>query len=147
MSSRGPGGRRVDNPQELEAKAKARAGRTKAKAEAASDNGPPPEAVSLPPEARDPVTVFQPSMGVKVLEADDEIILADLLRDTYLRLNATGSAVWKMMVDGRSLGELTAWLATQSGISDEDALEVQIRFTNGLVERGVAFRGKQTAPQ
>ena len=55
-------------------------------------------------------------------QVDDEIILLDLDRSTYVSINRSGAVLWPMLVEGTTRDDLVVTLVDSFGIERERAL-------------------------
>ncbi|MDQ3932265.1 MAG: PqqD family protein [Actinomycetota bacterium] len=72
-------------------------------------------------------------------ELDDEIIALDMRSSNYLRLNASGAVLWKLLSAGTTKQQLVAALTTSYGVPAEDASSdvdtfLEQLWNNALVE-------------
>jgi hypothetical protein len=93
----------------------------------------------------DPSVVAEPSLGLRSLELDDELILIDQLTDRSFRLNATGRRIWALLNDRCTVGEVTAALERDYGLGPDEAREVANGYVAQLSELGLAaIQGEAT---
>ena len=64
-----------------------------------------------------------------------ETVLLDPVGDRYLRLNATGAALWELLTEPRTPEELARALAQHHGIDDATAARDAGAFLHALRER------------
>ena len=84
-----------------------------------------------------PNTRFQVQLGVTTSELDAETIVVDLLRNQYLRLNATGSFIWKAIKQQDTLSTIVSKIVDAFDADSEEAKKSATEFLADLVERGV----------
>jgi hypothetical protein len=58
---------------------------------------------------------FAPAPDVSWTDAGDELVIFDRGRGTYHALNASASAIWRALGDGRSAGDVAARLTDRFG--------------------------------
>ena len=78
------------------------------------------------------------SPGFRMIEIDNELVLADMLGDRYFRINATGAFIWRLLFQQPSLEEISNKLSRESNISHEEAVVVARQFLKILMDRGLA---------
>jgi hypothetical protein len=61
------------------------------------------------------------SDGLMWRDVDGEAVILDMENDTYYSLNETGSLVWKMIDDKKSVEEIASMLSVKYGISAKKA--------------------------
>ena len=66
-----------------------------------------------------------------------ETVLLDPVGDRYLRLNATGAALWELLAEPRSAGDLARALAERHGLDDATASRDAGAFLDSLRSRGL----------
>ena len=88
--------------------------------------------------AFDPSAVAEPSLGLRSLELDDELILIDQLTDRSFRLNSTGKRIWSLLNERCTVGEVAAALEHDYGLTAADAREVANAYVVQLSELGLA---------
>lgn len=64
-----------------------------------------------------------------------ETVLLDPIGDRYLRLNATGAALWELLAEPRSAGDLAGALAARHGLPGERAHADAAAFLDALRAR------------
>jgi hypothetical protein len=64
-----------------------------------------------------------------------ETVLLDPVGDRYLRLNATGAALWELLTEPRTPAELARALAERHGIDDATAARDAGAFLDALRAR------------
>ena len=79
-----------------------------------------------------PDTKFQIPLGVRSAEIDDETVAIDPLRNTYFRLNSTGTLLWQLAGNGNSFSAIRDDLSERFGLDPERAGEVTTEFLNEL---------------
>ena len=84
-----------------------------------------------------PDTRLAPSPNVIAERIGEQVVMLDLERDIYLRLNATGSFLWGAIEasDHPSVGELADKLAEAAGIDHDRALTDATAFAVDLMQR------------
>lgn len=75
--------------------------------------------------------------GVSWREIDGEMVILDLSSSTYLKTNAAGSALMRMLADDRSVEELEEGLVAAFGISAEQARTDTEAFIRMLEQRNL----------
>jgi hypothetical protein len=67
----------------------------------------------------------------------EQVVMLDLERDIYLRLNATGSLLWRAIEasDHPTVGELAEKLVDAKGIAHDRALTDATAFAEDLMQR------------
>ena len=66
-----------------------------------------------------------------------ETILLDPVGDRYLRLNASGAALWELLAQPRAPSDLARTLAERHGLDDEVATRDAQAFLAALRDRGL----------
>ncbi len=66
---------------------------------------------------------------------DDEVVVLDLQRDEYFTLNATGAAVWHLLVDGATVEQLADALMARFEVDADAAARDADAFVASLRER------------
>lgn len=66
-----------------------------------------------------------------------ETVLLDPVGDRYLKLNATGAALWDLLAEPRTPQDLARMLAERHGIDDELAERDATAFLGALRARGL----------
>lgn len=59
----------------------------------------------------DDALVFEPSPDVIAQQVADETVLMDLKTEAYFGLNETGTRIWQLVSDRRTVGEISRSLA------------------------------------
>lgn len=75
--------------------------------------------------------------GVSWREVDGEVIALDLDTSAYFSTNRSGTALWRVLVDGASRGDLVTTLSTTFGVSGGDAGRDVDAFIGLLDEHGL----------
>jgi Coenzyme PQQ synthesis protein D (PqqD) len=68
---------------------------------------------------------------------EGELLVLDPANDRFVRLNASGGALWEALERPRSLDELVDELCARFGLARERALPDAEAFVGGLAERGL----------
>lgn len=89
-------------------------------------------------QAFDPSAVVEPSLGLRGLELDDDLILVDQLTDRSFRLNSTGKRIWALLNDRCTVGEVAGTLERDYGLDPSEASEVANGYVAQLSELGLA---------
>lgn len=89
-------------------------------------------------QAFDPSAVVEPSLGLRGLELDDDLILFDQLTDRSFRLNSTGRRIWALLSERYTLGEVMGTLEREYGLDPSEAREVTNLYVAQLSELGLA---------
>src|SRR5205085_9415017 len=84
-----------------------------------------------------PQSVFEPVIGFKTVEIDDEMIMIDLLSDTSVRLNSTGTFIWRLILERLSLEEISNQLSEKFKLDFDKAFEIVSAFVAELVKRNL----------
>jgi len=100
-------------------------------------NASPVEQQAVEIELR-PHNLIQPLLGVRAIEVDDEVILADLLSDQYVRLNPTATFIWRLILQTIPLREISRQVAAQYTLDSDRAYDVTAGFIKELIRRGFA---------
>jgi hypothetical protein len=66
-----------------------------------------------------------------------ETVLLDPVGDRYLRLNATGAALWELLAEPRAAAELAGALSERHGIAGAVAARDAGAFLDALLARGL----------
>jgi hypothetical protein len=66
-----------------------------------------------------------------------ETILLDPVGDRYLRLNASGAALWELLAEPRAPSDLARALAERHGLDDQLATRDTQAFLTALRDRGL----------
>lgn len=86
--------------------------------------------------------------GVKTIEVDADMILVDVLKDKYVRLNSTGTFILRLMIEGRPFGEISEQVAQHFSIDADRASEETSSFLKELIRTGMAVQqGEQRLSQ
>jgi hypothetical protein len=82
-------------------------------------------------------TRLAPSPNVIAERIGEQVVMLDLERDIYLRLNATGSVLWGAIEasDHPTVGELADRLVEATGIERDRALADATAFADDLMRR------------
>jgi hypothetical protein len=70
-------------------------------------------------------------------QVGDEIVILDIPTSTYLTLNSSAVALWKLLEEGASPAELAAELVATYGISETNAADDVQRFLGAVEERSL----------
>lgn len=70
-------------------------------------------------------------------EIDDEVIVLDLRSSQYLTTNASGTLVWRHLVDGATFVELVAAVEDHFGVAEEIAARDVATFCSSLDDLGL----------
>ena len=93
----------------------------------------------------DPSVVAEPSLGLRSLELDDDLILIDQLTDRSFRLNSTGRRIWALLNERYTVGEVADALERDYGLTADEAREVANGYVIQLSELGLAaIQGEAT---
>lgn len=82
-------------------------------------------------------TSFQVQHGVVHAEIDGELIVADLLRDRYFRINATGAFLWAHVARNGKFGELAEALEREYGLGAKEARDVLSDYLDDAISNGI----------
>lgn len=74
-------------------------------------------------------------------QVGDEIVILDIPTGTYLTLNSSAVALWKLLEEAASPAELGAELVATYGISEARAAEDVQRFLGAVQERSLIVPG------
>lgn len=66
---------------------------------------------------------------------EQEVVVLDQRDSTYIGINATGAALWPLLVEGASRADLIGALVTRFGISHDQAAPDVDAFIEALVAR------------
>lgn len=75
--------------------------------------------------------------GITWQEIDGELVILDVERSVYLTTNVSGAHLAKLLVEERSLEELTDALATEYGIDRDTASADAQAFVGELADKGL----------
>ena len=89
-------------------------------------------------QAFDDDTAFEPLLGVQQMDLDDEVVLVDVLHDTYNRLNVTGTFIWRMVAQRRTVGEMANETAAAFDLPEDEARAVVTAFLKDLAQMRAA---------
>lgn len=67
--------------------------------------------------------IFQIQHGVSDIEIDDELIVGDLLRNRYFRMNSSAAFIWKSLGTHQSFGQLVDLISSNHGLERSKAEE------------------------
>ncbi len=70
-------------------------------------------------------------------QVGDEIIVLDLRSNAYLSINATGTALWEMLVDGSTSATMESGLVADYGVNAEHARTDVEEFVAMLTDQGL----------
>jgi Coenzyme PQQ synthesis protein D (PqqD) len=84
--------------------------------------------------------MIERSEGWVLERLGNEVVMLDLERDRYLRLNRTGSLIWNLLEQPATIAQLAARLSEAERIPAERAQADTRAFVKQLVEHG-AVRG------
>lgn len=90
------------------------------------------------PAPLDPNTRIVRKEGLIVESLSGQTVMLDPERDRYLRLNETGGMLWEALAEPRTMADLGAHLAAQTGVDAERADADATAFVRGLLESGAA---------
>jgi hypothetical protein len=82
------------------------------------------------------------SDGVTWQEIDGELVILDMQSSAYLTVNAAGTALAKLLVEGSTPEAMAAALVEQFDIDESTAREDTASFVAQLVERGLLLDGE-----
>lgn len=85
----------------------------------------------------DPDTVIERAIGVDSAEVGEDTVLVDSLRGKALRLNSTGTAIWRKLGARPTFAELVSALADAFPVSPEDAEEALRAYVLDLLDQGL----------
>jgi hypothetical protein len=85
-------------------------------------------------------STFAAVPGVKSIEVDADTVLVDVLKDKYVRLNSTGTFIWRLLIEGRPFGEISGQVAQHFDIDSNRASEETSAFLKGLINSGMAVQ-------
>ena len=77
-----------------------------------------------------------PPQGMSRL-VDDDTVLLDLESGMYFGLDGVGKKIWDSVVEGRSIGEITAIITAEYEVDEARAQADVVEFAGDLVERGL----------
>lgn len=75
--------------------------------------------------------------GLEWRELDGELVVLDLKREEYLRVNRPGAGLWRLLATGASRGELVRHLMETHGLAEAEAEEDGNAFVSDLAARGL----------
>lgn len=78
---------------------------------------------------------FSIAPDVLAQEVGDELVLLDLKSGTYFGLDPIGSHIWRLIGEGRRLGEICETLLGEYDVSSADLERDAARLTDELVTR------------
>ncbi|MGH2870781.1 MAG: PqqD family protein [Solirubrobacteraceae bacterium] len=78
--------------------------------------------------------------GLTWREIDGEVVVLDLDESNYLGLNATGSALWRLLQGGATEEELVAGLLQEFEASNDNARADVRSFLDTCLEQGLIQR-------
>ncbi len=82
-------------------------------------------------------STFVVLVSISGIELDDETILMEMLSGKYFRLNATGTYIWRLVLQKFSLGEIGKQLARSFSLDSDEANEFALSFIKDLVKKGI----------
>jgi hypothetical protein len=83
-----------------------------------------------------PETTIARADGWVIETLGQEVVMLDPERDSYLRLNRTGSLLWNRLERPATVADLAAGLAAAEGIPPERARADTIAFVEQMIEHG-----------
>ena len=79
-----------------------------------------------------------PDSDVIVTELDGEAVLLNLDTKLYFSLNATGVAIWKLLEEGLTLGQIGERLFQEYDVTPENAQQSVLDLVGQLIEEKLA---------
>ncbi|MGH7297447.1 MAG: PqqD family protein [Polyangiaceae bacterium] len=86
---------------------------------------------------------IRPAPSVHTRSFDGELVILDMARGEYLALDAIGSALWKGVEEGRSLGDVAAQIVAVYDVSLEQATADLKALLDDLIARGLFIVGDE----
>jgi hypothetical protein len=88
----------------------------------------------------------EPSIGFEAVEVGQETVLADVLSDRFIRLNSSGTLIWRLLRERRSVGEISRQVSQELSLPPDQAFDVTAAFVKEMIGKGVATRSIQGNP-
>jgi len=89
----------------------------------------------------EPDTVFERGIGIESIEVGDDTVLFDILRARALRLNASGTEVWRILDERPTYHQLESQFITRNDIKGKPATEAASQalreYLGDLVDHGL----------
>lgn len=85
-------------------------------------------------------TVLSREPGLVFGELDGEVVLLNIETGTYYGMDATGSRIWELLAEPRSLEELVDLLVSEYRIDDADCRQEILPFLQDLIAKGLVRR-------
>lgn len=70
-------------------------------------------------------------------QVGDEVMILDTASSEYLSVNTTGSALWPLLLEGSSLGDLSSALVDKFGVGEDTAAADASAFVASLEQMGL----------
>lgn len=83
------------------------------------------------------LTTFSIPSEVMCRSIGDEIVILDLAQGTYYGLNNVGSRIWALMVDGRTVEDISMALVTEYEVTSDDAERDLRELAGNLIAKGL----------
>ena len=75
--------------------------------------------------------------GLSWQELDGEIVVLDLVKSVYLRINGSGTALWRRLAEGADRDELVSSLTEAYDVEEQQAARDVELFVTDLRQQGL----------
>jgi len=82
-------------------------------------------------------TVIERSIGAESVEVGDDTVIVDSLHGRALRLNSTGTAIWRELGSRPSYAQLVRHLAENFPVGPDGAEEALQSYLSDLLDQGL----------
>jgi hypothetical protein len=82
-------------------------------------------------------TVLVRRSGALTAEVDDELVMLDTEQSRYFGLDATGTVIWGLLAEPRTVAEVCAELVARYEVDDESCRRDVLVFAAELVDAGL----------
>ncbi|MGN0277187.1 MAG: lasso peptide biosynthesis PqqD family chaperone [Hominisplanchenecus sp.] len=82
-------------------------------------------------------TVLKRKAGIMTADMDGSTVMMDIETGKYYNLGETGGAVWELLEEPMSVGDLVDRLLQEYKVSRENCMEDVRSFLTALMERGL----------
>ena len=84
-----------------------------------------------------PSTVLVRREGALTAQVDDELVMLDTSQSRYFGLDPTGTVIWGLLAEPRTVDEVCAELTARYEVDDESCRRDVLAFATELVDAGL----------
>ena len=82
-------------------------------------------------------TILSAPKSVMARRVGDEVIVLDLARGEYYGLPAVGARIWELLVDGKSLVQISNLIAIEYEVESAKAVSDLLQLVTDLCDKGL----------